>query len=182
MEKQVRISLIGFLVFFLFSLMVWMDKGFWHIPYLLFSYILLLVGIANVWQDRANYIHYIPLLILLLVRCLSNPITYTFIMTEASYEGMMSSIYPDFLGGIEILTSLVLCFIAMGIKPIKNLMLGMSLSFLFITLIFLPVWPFRFMFFIILVAFLLIFNAKSKLIPALTLIAIFDVLQGFALY
>jgi hypothetical protein len=93
--------------------MVWMDKGFWHIPYPLFSYILLLVGIANVWQDRANYIHYIPLLILLLVRCLSNPITYTFIMTEARYEGMMSSIYPDFLGGIEILTSLVLCFVAL---------------------------------------------------------------------
>lgn len=182
MEKPVKIALIGFLVCLLFTLIVLLDSGFFALPYPLFSYILLAVVIATIWQDKTHWLQYLPIFVLFVLRCFNNPMTFSFFMNEIQYEAYSEGIFPEIFGVLELLTSILLCITLFGIKEWKNLLVGIGLSFLYIGLFLLPNPLFRFAFFSFGGMTLMLLKPNAKSLPSLILLGIFDLMQGYSVF
>ena len=182
MDKPTKIALIGFLVCLLFTLIVLLDGGFFALPYPMFSYILFAVVAATMWQDKAEWILYVPMLLLIVLRCINNPMTFSFFMDEAQYEAYAEGSFPEIFGGLELLSNILLCITLFGIKEWKFILVGVGLSCGFIGLLVVPNPLFRFVFFSFVGMAMMLMKPKSPTLPSLILLAIFDLMQGYSVF
>ncbi|MBM3164086.1 MAG: hypothetical protein FJZ80_01375 [Bacteroidetes bacterium] len=178
MEKSVKIALTGFLVALAFTLSYYLEVGSWIVPYPLFSFLLLIVIIFQLIAYKNIYLNYLPLLFLAVLRCLRNPLTYTFFMDEAAYDTLCKGSYFDAIGIIEMAWLLVLIPCTIGWKelshkiPIRSLTIVFNLVLGFLNAL-LPLYAFA-----IISTTLLALKIKHPAIPTFVLIAIFDLLQA----
>ena len=182
MDKPTKIALLGFLVCLMFTLRVIIDGGFLALPYPMFSYILFAVVAATMWQDKAQWSLYLPMLLLVVFRCVNNPMTFSFFIDEAQYEVYAEGSFPEIFGGLELLSSILLCITLFGIKEWKFILVGIVLSCGFIGLLVVPNSLYRFVFFSLVGMVLMLMKPKSPTLPSLILLAIFDLMQGYSVF
>ncbi len=179
MERSVKTSLIGFLVAALFSVLFFLESGVVIVPYPLFSFIVLAVLIAMMIQDKTNAQKLLPLLMLGFVRCLNNPLIYTFFMTETSYESLTKGFYFDILGVFELLAVFGVLGFTLQWKDLNQKILLISLSILFIGLQAFPNTLLPSLFMGVFFTGLIVLKIEHPSRPALALIAVFDVLTSY---
>ena len=182
MDKPTKIALLGFLVCLMFTLRVIIDGGFLALPYPMFSYILFAVVAATMWKDKAQWRLYLPMLLLVVLRCVNNPMTFTFLIDEAQYEAYAEGSFPEIFGGLELMSSILLCITLFGIKEWKFILVGIGLSCGFIGLLVVPNSLYRFVFFSLVGMVLMLMKPKSPTLPSLILLAIFDLMQGYSVF
>lgn len=179
MERSVKISLIGFLIAAIFSVTFYLETGVIIIPYPLFSFIVLAVTIALIFQDKSIAQKLIPLLIFAVLRCLNNPLSYTFFITESSYDTLTKGLYFDAIGVFEFMTVFGVLWFSIGWIDLRRKILFLSLSILFIGLQAFPNTLLPSLFMGVFVVCLMVLKIEHPSRPALALIAVFDVLTSY---
>jgi hypothetical protein len=159
MEKTVRIALIGFLIVMAYATSIYLDMGSWIVPFPIFSYILLVVLIASVWK---------------------NPFTYTFFLDESSYLEFTDGITLSIFRILETVSVFPLVILTVGFKGIQYKITALALCALYILTIIPPLDLFNYIFFSGLVITLMYLKKEHLSIPALVLLAIFDLLEGYS--
>jgi len=182
MERSVKIALIGFLVAVVFSVMFFFESGSIIIPHPLFSFLLLAVVISMIYQNKTVVEPLIPLLILAVLRCLNNPLSYTFFMTESSYDTLSQGMYFDVISILEFITVFGVLGFTVGWTSLKQkiLFIGLSVLFIGVHVFSNTVFPSLFMGVFVLCLFVLKIEHPSK--PALILMAVFDVLTSYDIF
>jgi hypothetical protein len=182
MERSVKTSLIGFLVAAFFSVIFFFESGVMIVSYPLFSFIVLTVLIVMIIQDKTNAQKLIPVLVLTVLRCLSNPLSYTFFMSESSYESLTKGLYFDILGVFELLAVFGVLGFTLRWNDLHQKILFISLSILFIGLQAFPNTLLPSLFMGVFLAGLMVLKIEHPSRPALALIAVFDVLTSYEIY
>jgi hypothetical protein len=182
MERSVKIALIGFLVAVVFSVMFFFESGSIIIPHPLFSFLLLAVVVSTIYKHKSLVQSMVPLLILAVLRCLNNPLSYTFFMTESGYDTLSQGMYFDVISILEFITVIGVLWFTVGWTCLQQKILFIGLSVLFIglhaysnTLL-----PSFFMGVFVLCLYVLKIEHPSK--PALILMAVFDVLTSYDIF
>lgn len=180
MEKTVRIALVGFLIVMAYATSIYLDAGSWIVPFPIFSYILLVVIIVSTWSHKENYRAFIPLLTFMSLRCLSNPFTYTFFLDESSYLEFTDGITLSIFRILETVSVFPLVILTVGFKGIQYKITSLALSALYILTLIPPLDLFNYVFFTGLVITIIYLKKEHLSIPALVLLAIFDLLEGYS--
>jgi hypothetical protein len=175
MEKSFKITLTGFLVIGFFSLFFYIETGTVIIPHLLFGFIELFVVIALLIQDNTHRWKYLPLLLVGVLRCLKNPLTYSFFM----HDSLANGYYLDFIGLAEFLAMILLILFTVGWHSLLQKIVSIGLCALFAALQFFPSTLWYFAFFSVFTIVLIASKIKHPSISALGLIAAFDVLTAY---
>jgi hypothetical protein len=179
MEKSFKIALSGFLVIGFFSLFFYIETGTVIIPHLLFGFIELFVVIALLIQDNTDRWKYLPLLLVVVLRCLKNPLTYSFFMHDSEFSALANGFYLDFIGLAEFLAMILLIRFTVGWHSLLQKIVSIGLCALFAALQFFPSTLWYFAFFPVFTIVLIASKIKHPSIPALGLIAVFDVLTAY---
>jgi len=179
MEKSFKIALSGFLVIGFFSLFFYIETGTVIIPHLLFGFIELFVVIALLIQDNTERWKYLPLLLVGVLRCLKNPLTYSFFMHDSEFSALANGFYLDFIGLAEFLAMILLILFTVGWHSLLQKIASIGLCALFAALQFFPSTLWYFAFFPVFTIVLIASKIKPPSIPALGLIAVFDVLTAY---
>ncbi len=180
MGKSVKIALIGFLIVLAYVTSVYLEKGFWHIPYLLFSYVLFGVVIATLFQDKQNYKIYVPLLVLVVLRCIANPLTYTFLMDADAVSEFIKGITFSVLRVLQILAVFPVVVLTIGFQKIKQKITALALCAMLLLFLILPLEMGIYAFFTVFVITLGYTKKQLPITPAMVLMAIFDLLKGYS--
>ena len=179
MEKSFKIALSGFLVIGFFSLFFYIETGTVIIPHLLFGFIELFVVIALLIQDNTDRWKYLPLLLVVVLRCLKNPLTYSFFMHDSEFSALANGFYLDFIGLAEFLAMILLILFTVGWHSLLQKIVSIGLCALFAALQFFPSTLWYFTFFPVFTIVLIASKIKHPSIPTLGLIAVFDVLTAY---
>lgn len=178
MEKSFKIPLTGFLVIGFFSLFFYLETGSVIIPHLLFGFIELFVVIALLIQDKSHRWKYLPLLLVGVLRCLKNPLTYSFFMHDAEFSSLANGVYFDVIDLAEFFALILLILFTVGWHSLLQKIVSIGLCALFAALQFFPSTLWYFAFFSVFTIVLIASKIKHPSIPALGLIAVFDVLTA----
>ena len=180
MEKTVRIALIGFLIVMAYATSIYIDTGSWIVPFPIFSFILLIVIIVSTWKHKENYRAFIPLLAFMSLRCLSNPFTYTFFLDESSYLEFTDGIALSIFRILETFCIFPLVIFTVGFKGIQQKITALALCGVYILTLIPPLELLNYTFFTVLALTLIYLKNKHLTIPAIILLAIFDLLEGYS--
>jgi hypothetical protein len=180
MEKSVKIALVGFLIVLAYATSVFLDTGFWIVPFPLFSYLLFGVVLGSIVQDRLNIKSYVPLLTLVVLRCIGNPFTYTFFLDEAAYYEFTEGLTLSLFRILETMSVFPLVILTVGFKGIQQKITALALCAVYILTLIPPLELLNYSFFTVFVLTLIYLKNKHLTIPALLLLAIFDLLEGYS--
>lgn len=180
MEKTVRIALIGFLIVMAYATSIYLDAGSWIVPFPIFSYILLVVVIASAVKLNDRYSAFVPILTCIILRCFSNPFTYTFFLDESSYLEFIDGITLSIFRILETISVLPLVILTIGFKRIQHKITALAMCALYILTLIPPLELFNYVFFTGFVITLVYLKNQHVSIPALVLLAIFDLLEGYS--
>lgn len=180
MEKSVKIALIGFLIVSAYATSVFLDTGYWIVPFPLFSYLLLAVVITSLLKDKLNVKAYIPLLTLVTLRCIDNPFTYTFFLDESAYYQFTDGLTLSIFRILETLSVFPLIILTVGFKGIQQKITALALCSVYILTLIPPLELLNYSFFTVFALTLIYIKNKHLTIPALVLLAIFDLLEGYS--
>ncbi len=181
MGKSVKIALIGFLIVLAYVTSVYLEKGFWLIPYPLFSYVVFGVVMATLLQDKQNVKIYVPLLVLVVLRCFANPLTYTFFMDADAITEFKEGITFSVLRVLQILAVFPVVIFAIGFQKIKQKITALALCALLLLFLILPLEVGIYSFFTLFVMTMGYAKAQLPTMPSLILMALFDLLEGYSL-
>ena len=181
MGKSVKIAITGFLVAFMFAGRFYFEAGLVMIPYPLFSFILLGVLLVQLFQDKTQYIQYLPLGALILLRCLSNPLTFTFFMNEADFDALSQGMAFDLLAVLEMLATLLVVAFAIGFDEMHQKITVLCLYLGFFGLYALPYPMLRSGFFGLLALVAVVSSRRHATLPTLILLAVFDILEAYGI-
>lgn len=182
MEKTVKIALTGFLIVLAYVIIFFIDTQSFILPFPLFSYILFGVVLATAIQYKSEIKVYIPLLILLLFRCLGNPLTYTFFMDEATYDKFSSGLTLSLIQIFETLSVFPLIILAIGFKEVKTKITVIALCSVFCLTLIPPFEILNYTYFTIMVIVMVFQKNSINSLPAMLLLALFDLLEGYSYY
>jgi hypothetical protein len=180
MEKSVKIALVGFLIVLAYATSVFLDTGFWIVPFPLFSYLLFGVVLGSIVQDRLNIKSYVPLLTLVTLRCIGNPFTYTFVLDEAAYYEFTEGLTLSLFRILETMSVFPLVILTVGFKGIQQKITALALCAVYILTLIPPLELLNYSFFTVFVLTLIYLKNKHLTFPALVLLAIFDLLEGYS--
>ena len=181
MEKSVKIALIGFLIVLAYSTSVLVETGYFIIPFPLFSFVLLGVLGASIVQERSHWKTFIPISVVVLFRCLCNPLTYTFFLNEAAYDSFTEGITLDLFRISAMLSVLPLIIQVVGFKGNQDKITALALCSVYILTLIPPFELLNYTFFTIFFLCLILTGRKHLTTPLLVLIALFDLLEGYCL-
>lgn len=182
MERTVKVALIGFLIAVVFSLMFFIESGSVIIPHPLFSFLLLAVVMATPYKNKSLVQSMVPLFILAVLRCLNNPLSYTFFMTESSYETLSQGMYFDVIGVLEFIMVFGVLLFTLGWTSLRQKILFIGLSVLFIGLHAYSNTLLPSLFMGVFVLCLMVLNIEHPSKPALALMAVFDALTSYDIF
>ena len=180
MEKTVRIALIGFLIVLAYAIINFIDTRSFILPFPLFSFILFGVVLATALQNKSEIKVYIPLLIFLLFRCLGNPFTYTFFMEEAAYYEFTSGLTFTSFRILETLSVFPLIILSIGFKGVRFKVTAIALCSMFCLTLIPPYEMLNYAFFTIMVLVMILQQNGINSLPALLLLAVFDLMEGYS--
>ena len=179
MEKTVRIALIGFLIVFVYVTFFFIDTGSFILPFPLFSYILFGV-LTSALQNKSEIKVFIPLLIFLLFRCLGNPFTYTFFMEEAAYYEFTSGLTFTLFRLLETFCVFPLIILTIGFKGVQTKVIAIALCSVYCLTLIPPFELLNYAFFTIMVLVMIYQKNSINTLPALLLLAVFDLMEGYS--
>jgi hypothetical protein len=180
MEKSVRIALIGFLIVLAYVTIIFIDTRSFILPFPLFSYILFSVVLASALQNKLAIKVFIPLLIFLLFRCLGNPLTYTFFMEEAAYYEFTAGLTFTSFRILETFIVFPLIILTIGFKGVQTKVIAIALCSVYCLTLIPPFELLNYAFFTIMVLVMVYQKNSINSLPALLLLAIFDLVEGFS--
>lgn len=180
MEKSIKIALIGFLIVSAYATSIFLDTGFWIVPFPLFSYLLFGVVAGSMFQDKLNFKAYTPLLTLVALRCIGNPFTYTFFLDESAYYEFTDGLTLSIFRILETLSVFPLIILTVGFKGIQQKITALALCAVYILTLIPPLELLNYTFFTVFILTLIYLKNKHLTIPALILLAIFDLLEGYS--
>lgn len=180
MDKSVKIALIGFLIVAAYATSLFLDTGFWIVPFPLFSYLLLGVVIISIVQNKVDFKAYIPILTLITLRCIGNPFTYTFFMEEATYYEFTEGITLSLFRILETLSVFPLIVLTLGFKETQQKLTALVLSAIYIVTLIPSLDLLNYVFFTGFVITLIYRRNTHSTLPILILLAVFDILEGYS--
>lgn len=180
MEQAVKYALSGFLLVLVYSLFVFLDTQKLIIPFPLFSFILLGVVLVQRLKDKPQGNAYSLLLLMVIFRCLSNPLTYTFFLAEDTYASFLSGRLFFALRVLETLSVIPFIIQTLGFQNRNDRWIVLGLLLWYVSTLLIPIDLLPYLFFLGMAAVLLRLKRGIPLLPILWLIGVFDLLEGIS--
>jgi len=118
---------------------------------------------------------------LILLRCLSNPLTFTFFMNEADFDAISQGMAFDLLAVLEMLATLLVVAFTIGFDELHQKITVLCLYLGFFGLYALPYPMLRSGFFGVLALVAIVSSRRHATLPTLILLAVFDILEAYGI-